>query len=59
MGEAVAAKRKVTIELELGEDSPVQEGIPGPGAGRIYGLLKRWKVDTQRLKDELREAHGD
>ena len=25
---------------------------------RIYGLLKDWKIDPQKLKDELRELHG-
>ncbi len=24
----------------------------------VYGLLKDWKVDPQRLKDELRRLHG-
>lgn len=24
----------------------------------VFGILKDWKVDTQKLKDELREIHG-
>ena len=24
----------------------------------IYGLLRGWRVDTQKLKDELRSIHG-
>ena len=24
----------------------------------IFGILKDWKIDTQKLKDELREIHG-
>ncbi|NJE10705.1 antitoxin family protein [Thermococcus sp. MAR1] len=24
----------------------------------IFGLLRGWEVDTQRVKDELREVHG-
>ena len=25
---------------------------------RIFGILKDWKIDAQKLKDELREIHG-
>ena len=24
----------------------------------IFGILKDWKVDAQRIKDELRKIHG-
>jgi len=24
----------------------------------IYGLLRDWKIDAQKLKDELRSIHG-
>ena len=24
----------------------------------IYGLLREWRVDAQKLKDELRSMHG-
>jgi len=24
----------------------------------MYGLLKDWKIDAQKLKDELRGVHG-
>ena len=24
----------------------------------FYGILREWKVDTQKLKDELRSMHG-
>lgn len=24
----------------------------------VFGILKGWKVDAQKVKDELREIHG-
>lgn len=24
---------------------------------RMFGILKNWKIDAQKLKDELREIH--
>ena len=40
-------------KLELPEGVRVRLRIEG-----IYGLLRDWKVDPQKLKDELRGIHG-
>ncbi len=24
----------------------------------VFGILKEWKIDAQKVKDELREIHG-
>ena len=40
-------------KLDLPEGTRVRLRIE-----RIYGLLKDWKIDPQKLKDELRELHG-
>ena len=39
--------------LELPEGAKVKIKIEG-----IYGLLNDWKVDPQKLKDELRSMYG-
>ncbi len=39
--------------LDLPEGARVRVRIEG-----IYGLLKEWDIDTQKLKDELRSIHG-
>jgi len=40
-------------KLELPEGARVRVKIEG-----IYGLLRGWGIDPQRLKDELRSLHG-
>jgi len=40
-------------KLDLPEGVRVRLRIEG-----IYGLLKDWRIDSQRLKDELRRSHG-
>ncbi len=40
-------------KLELPEGARVRVKIEG-----IYGLLRGWRIDPQRLKDELRSLHG-
>ena len=40
-------------KLHLPEGARVRLRIEG-----IYGLLKDWKIDSQKLKDELRMLHG-
>ena len=40
-------------KLDLPEGARVKLRIEG-----IYGLLKDWKIDSQKLKDELRRLHG-
>ncbi len=40
-------------KLNLPEGARVRLRIEG-----IYGLLKDWKIDPQKLKDELRALHG-
>ncbi len=39
--------------LDLPEGARVRVRIEG-----IYGLLKDWDIDAQKLKDELRSIHG-
>ncbi len=40
-------------KLDLPEGVRVRLRIEG-----IYGLLKDWRIDPQKLKDELRKLHG-
>ena len=40
-------------KLDLPEGARVKLSIEG-----IYGLLKDWNIDPQKLKDELRKLHG-
>ena len=40
-------------KLDLPEGVRVRVRIEG-----IYGLLREWTVDAQKLKDELRSMHG-
>lgn len=40
-------------KLDLPEGTRVRLRIEG-----IYGLLGDWKIDAQKLKDELRSLHG-
>lgn len=40
-------------ELKLPEGLRVRIRIEG-----LFGLLKGWRVDAQRIKDELRGIHG-
>ncbi len=40
-------------KLDLPEGARVKLRIEG-----IYGLLKDWNIDPQKLKDELRKLHG-
>ena len=40
-------------KLDLPEGVRVRLRIEG-----IYGLLRDWRVDAQKLKDELRSLHG-
>ena len=40
-------------KLDLPEGVRVRVRIEG-----IYGLLREWRVDAQKLKDELRSMHG-
>jgi len=40
-------------KLDLPEGVRVRLRIEG-----IYGLLKDWIIDPQKLKDELRKLHG-
>ncbi len=53
--EAVYEKGTLRLleKLKLLEGVKVKIKIEG-----IYGLLKDWKVDPQKLKDELRSVHG-
>ena len=39
--------------LDLPEGVRVRVRIEG-----IYGLLRGWRIDAQKLKDELRGMHG-
>ena len=39
------------VELKDGEKVKIEV------RKNIFGILKDWKVDTQKLKDELREIH--
>jgi predicted DNA-binding antitoxin AbrB/MazE fold protein len=41
------------IDLEEGEEVEIELKKKS-----IFGLLKGWKIDTQSLKDELREIDG-
>jgi len=44
-----------TLEMvELKESERVKIAI----RKSVFGILKGWNVDTQKLKDELREIHG-
>ena len=40
-------------KLDLPEGVRVRVRIEG-----VYGLLREWMVDAQKLKDELRSLHG-
>ncbi|MCE4615745.1 MAG: antitoxin family protein [Aeropyrum sp.] len=40
-------------KLDLPEGARVRVRIEG-----VYGFLSEWKVDAQKLKDELRSVHG-
>ncbi len=40
-------------KLDLPEGVRLRVRIEG-----IYGLLRDWRVDAQKLKDELRSMHG-
>ena len=40
-------------KLDLPEGARVRVRIEG-----VYGLLREWRVDAQKLKDELRSMHG-
>ena len=40
-------------KLDLPEGARVRVRIEG-----VYGLLKGWRIDAQKLKDELRGIHG-
>ena len=40
-------------ELDLPEGARVRLRIEG-----IYGLLRGWRIDAQKLKDELRSVDG-
>lgn len=40
-------------KLDLPEGVRVRMRIEG-----IYGLLRDWRIDSQKLKDELRSMHG-
>ena len=41
------------IDLKEGEEVEIELKIKS-----IFGLLQGWKIDTQSLKDELREIDG-
>ncbi|RLG79686.1 MAG: DUF104 domain-containing protein [Thermoprotei archaeon] len=40
-------------KLNLPEGTRVRLRVEG-----IFGLLKDWRIDSQKLKDELRKLHG-
>lgn len=40
-------------KLDLPEGARVRVRIEG-----FYGLLREWRVNAQKLKDELRSMHG-
>ena len=42
-------------EIDLKDGEEVKNELKKKG---IFGLLKGWKIDSQSLKDELREING-
>ena len=42
-------------KLDLKEGEEVEIEVKKRG---MFGILKDWKVDSQRLKEELRNIHG-
>ena len=42
-------------EIDLKDGDEVEIELKKKG---IFGILKGWKIDTQSLKDELREING-
>ena len=47
------AVRRVTVELP--EEVVKRLALVSEGESKIFGLLKGWEIDPQRLKEELRE----
>ena len=47
-------KPQETLNLKEGEEVDIEIR----SKGGIFGLLKDWKLDSQSLKDELRETDG-
>jgi len=46
---------KPLSKLDLKEGEEVDIELKGKN---LFGLLKGWKIDSQSLKDELREING-
>jgi predicted DNA-binding antitoxin AbrB/MazE fold protein len=46
---------KPLSKLDLNEGEEVDIELKGKN---LFGLLKGWKIDSQSLKDELREING-
>jgi predicted DNA-binding antitoxin AbrB/MazE fold protein len=47
--------KKPIGKLDLKEGEEVEIEVK---RRRMFGILKDWEIDTQRLKEELREIHG-
>ena len=52
MGETVVVKK---VTMELPEEVVKRLAVGSKKESRIFGLLKGWEIDPQRLKEELRE----
>jgi len=60
MSEVIKARYKNRVlkplgEIDLKDGEKVEIELKKRG---IFGLLKGWKIDSQSLKDELREING-
>lgn len=57
--------KKLDVIFEKGMLKPLEELNLKDGQrlrviieSQLFGMLRDWKVDAQKIKDELREIHG-
>lgn len=63
--EVLPLSKKLDVIFEKGMLKPLEELNLKDGQrlrviieSQLFGMLRDWKVDAQKIKDELREIHG-
>ena len=63
--EVLPLSKKLDVIFEKGVLKPLEELNLKDGQrlrviieSQLFGMLRDWKVDAQKIKDELREIHG-
>jgi len=49
------SKKNIMMPVSSGPPKKMKPSKKKTGMGGLFGLLSDWKIDTQNLKDELRD----